>query len=462
MSCPTNTHYELCGNGCPVTCYDFSSPTGCDVACMEACYCNDGFILSGHKCVPIGDCGCVYQDKYYQKNEVFYPQAECNQRCQCGADGMVNCLSVPCRPDEECKLVNGALGCQPMKSGRCVASGDPHYISFDGLKFDFQGNCTYIFAKVVVSDPRLVNFSVVVENEGFGKGRLAVTRGVLVNVYGYTVAIKRDMRSKVKVNGELVRLPLTLEDDRIVINQEGANVILQTDFGLKILYDTIYHVVLNISSSYSGKMGGLCGNFNGNDKDEFQLPNGQVVTNVNSFGASWKVNITRPKCGAGCEDGTCPVCNTAQLEQYSATTSCGMIINPTGPFQACHSKVNPNDYFNHCIYDSWAVDGKNNILCKSLQAYAAACHSVGGVVLSWRSPTFCPMSCPENSHYELCTRTCEQSCSSLWAPSKCTERCFEGCECNSGYILDGDTCVSTDKCGCMFNGRYLSVSTFSN
>lgn len=199
MSCPINTHYELCGDACPVTCYGLSSPMGCDSPCKEACYCDNGFVQSGHKCVPIQNCGCVYLDKYYQKNEVFYPQGQCNQKCQCGADGIVKCQSEACSPEEECKLVNGAWGCQAKECGRCVASGDPHYISFDGLRFDFQGTCTYTLSKVVVADPRLVDFSVVVENESYGNGKVAVTRLVVVSVYGYTVAIERDMRSKVKV-----------------------------------------------------------------------------------------------------------------------------------------------------------------------------------------------------------------------------------------------------------------------
>ncbi|KAM8927862.1 IgGFc-binding protein-like [Pelodytes ibericus] len=454
-SCPLNTHYELCGDSCPITCNGLASPTGCVSTCKEGCYCNDGFVLSGDKCVPLAKCGCVYQDKYYQQNEVFYPKDQCNEKCQCGANGVVRCQGEACGPEEECKIVNGVRGCQPKDCGRCVAAGDPHYISFDGRTFDFQGTCTYILSRTVVDDPRLVPFSVAVENESYGNGKVAVARLVIVSVYGYNVAIERGMTWKVKVDGETYKLPLTLGDGDIFVNQEGNNVVLQTDFGIKILYDTVYHVIVNIPSTYRGKTGGLCGNFNGDKSDEFQLPNRQVIQNVNEFGAAWKVSIAGSKCSDGCAD-QCPVCDATKLQPYQGTSSCGMITNPAGPFRACHTLINPVEYFNHCTYDSCAVEGKDNILCKSIQAYAAACHTVGATIGNWRTASFCSLSCPANSHYELCTRTCQNTCSGIASPMRCTKRCFEGCECNAGFVFDGDSCVSMDKCGCTFNGRYLS------
>ncbi|XP_069806404.1 IgGFc-binding protein-like [Dendropsophus ebraccatus] len=460
LYCLPNSHYELCGNSCPVTCHGLSSPTGCDSPCREACYCDDGYILSGHKCVSIADCGCVYQDKYYQKNETFYPKGQCREECQCGADGIVGCKSETCGPEEECKLVNGAWGCQARETGQCVASGDPHYISFDGVRFDFQGTCTYTLAKVVEDDPHLVPFSISVKNEAYADGNVAVTRLVVVSVYGYTVAIERNTRSKVKVDGEFYKLPLVLGDDEITVNQQGNNVVLQTDFRLKILYDTIYYVVLQIPSTYRRKMGGLCGNFNGDQNDDFQLPNKQVAETVNEFGFSWKVNVSEAKCSDGCNEGDCPVCDETKVQPFKATSSCGMITDPSGPFKSCHSKISPVDYFNHCIYDLCAVGGEDDILCKNLQAYTAACHTAGVTLGSWRTPMFCPFSCLVNSHYELCTRICEQTCSGLVVPMRCTDQCFEGCECDTGYVLDGDKCVTADRCGCVYNGRYLSEGEF--
>lgn len=125
--------------------------------------------------------------------------------------------------------MNRVLGCQPKGFAKCVASGDPHYISFDGLRYDFQGTCTYTFTKVVVNDPELVNFSVVVENESYGNGGVAVTRLVVVSVYGYTVAIQRDMSSKVKVRVSSTNIfssfPFPLMDFFFWIETQGTSII---------------------------------------------------------------------------------------------------------------------------------------------------------------------------------------------------------------------------------------------
>lgn len=34
---------------------------------------------------------------------------------------------------------------------------------------------------------------------------------------------------------------------------------------------------------------------------------------------------------------------------------------------------------------------------------------------------------------------------------------MEGCECDEGFVLDGDQCVSLGDCGCVHNGKYLKV-----
>ncbi|CAI9601658.1 unnamed protein product, partial [Staurois parvus] len=66
IPCPANSHYNPCTSACPATCLDQSAPSDCNKPCTDACECDNGFVLSGHVCVPVSECGCFYNGKYYQ------------------------------------------------------------------------------------------------------------------------------------------------------------------------------------------------------------------------------------------------------------------------------------------------------------------------------------------------------------------------------------------------------------
>ncbi|XP_059575337.1 IgGFc-binding protein [Alligator mississippiensis] len=453
LNCPPNSHYDYCGTGCPSTCHSRLDPDECEAPCVEGCFCDEGFVLSGEKCVPYTDCGCMYEGRYYKKGEEFYTSTSCHKQCQCNEDGELECKDVSCDANEECKVVNGVQGCHPLGYGKCV-SCNPHYMTFDGKAFDLHGNCTYTLAKVNSMDPRLMNFSVVVENESMGSGRVARKRTVTVFIYGRTIVLEREMRWKAVVDGELYTLPVTMNNGKLQVNQEGNNIILQTSAGLQVLYDTFSCAFVTLPGTYKGYMRGLCGNFNSNKNDDFLLPNGKSTKSLSEFESSWRVLDDGATCSEGC-DGRCPVCDAAKKKPYQAETSCGLIGAPSGPFHACHSHVNPAEYVNYCLYDMCASNGARETLCQSLQAYVTACQEAGAEIGAWRKPSLCPLTCPANSHYELCTKNCDLTCASLTTPPQCTKKCFEGCQCNDGYMSDGEACVSMEKCGCLRDGRYL-------
>uniref|UniRef100_A0A8C8VKK0 VWFD domain-containing protein n=1 Tax=Pelusios castaneus TaxID=367368 RepID=A0A8C8VKK0_9SAUR len=437
LTCPRNSHYELCGSGCPATCHGLSAPDECDAPCAEGCFCDAGFLLSGDQCVPMTQCGCVHHGRYYKKGEEFYTSASCQERCQCRDNGVVKCQNASCGANEQCRVQNGVLGCHAMGCGKCVASGAPHYMTFDGRAFDFQGTCTYILARVCNSGIGLGNFSVVVEKESYSDGQASVAR---------------------TVDGELYTLPLAMEDGKIWVNQEGNHISVQSASGLKVLYDSSYYIQVSVPSSYKGHMCGLCGNFNGNKNDDFLLINGKNTLKVDEFGASWKVPVDGVPCSNGCGE-SCPICDAAQTAPYKGESSCGLITATSGPFRDCHSLVNPAEYFSHCLQDICAAKGAGEILCQSIQAYTAACQAAGATITTWRTAAFCPSTCPANSHYELCTRSCDFTCAGLFSTATCTGKCFEGCQCDAGYAFNGETCVSLKECGCTRDGRYIKVGS---
>lgn len=103
---------------------------------------------------------------YYRKRETFYPQGQCLEQCTCGENWVISCHKAQCVGGEVCKIVKGVLGCHPIEQDTCSASGDLHYMSFDGHWFDFQGTCVYTLAKVCEDyKGRLTGFTMTQGNE---------------------------------------------------------------------------------------------------------------------------------------------------------------------------------------------------------------------------------------------------------------------------------------------------------
>lgn len=110
----------------------------------------------------------------------------------------VECKKFSCGPNEKCKVENGVQKCHPVGKGVCHASGDPHYLSFDGRKFDFQGTCTYTLSKSCgLEGTHLVAFSVQVENVKWDRIMnnkvVSVTKLVSVQVYDLTLIMRNNM-----------------------------------------------------------------------------------------------------------------------------------------------------------------------------------------------------------------------------------------------------------------------------
>ncbi|GAB0193587.1 IgGFc-binding protein [Grus japonensis] len=456
LACPANSHYEPCAAACPATCVDPLAPYNCSLPCVEGCVCDSGYLLYNDRCVPSQQCGCWHNGQHYPVGSEFWTDNTCSSKCTCPARGSkVQCSSASCPAGQYCGVQDGKPECLEQSYGICHVHGDPHYNTFDKVTHNFMGNCTYTLAKVCSNTTSLPYFNVEAKNEHRGNTRVSYVREVLVEVYGERIAIVKKEKSQVLVNNVRQTLPVSAAGGAITVSRSGRYIVLETDFNLRVSYDTDHSVEVKVPTTYFNLTCGMCGNFNNRGEDDYMMPNGQQAADSDALGESWQVPDDDSSCGV-------PVppqpCSAEEEKLYRSEQFCGMLTAQPGSFERCHAVINPQSYFETCFYDLCALNGGQEVLCATLEAYADACQAAGVTLLPWRNATFCPIACPPNSHYNPCGSACPDTCVDPLASKNCSRPCVEGCECNNGFVISGGQCVSTSNCGCLLNGKYYEVN----
>lgn len=148
------------------------------------------------------------------------------------------------------------------------------------------------------------------------------------------------------------------------------------------------HVSISLPSTYSNMVGGLCGNWNGNQNDDMAMPDKSIAANPTAFGTSWKAR-NDPGCSEECQGKKCPKCDAAEQKNDLFTKPCNLITDKNGPFKGCHARVNPTKFYTDCVYDMCMYGGHTTALCNALSAYTAACQTALTTIENWRTSSFC-------------------------------------------------------------------------
>uniref|UniRef100_A0A452R558 Mucin 5AC, oligomeric mucus/gel-forming n=1 Tax=Ursus americanus TaxID=9643 RepID=A0A452R558_URSAM len=408
------------GAGCQKSC--FTLDMDCySSQCEPGCVCPDGLVADGEgRCIAAADCPCVHNEASYLPGQTV--RVGCNT-CTC-KNRMWQCT------DEACLAT-------------CAVYGDGHYLTFDGRRFSFSGDCAYTLLQDHCGGNGTANgtFRVVTENVPCGTTGVTCSKAIKLFLGSYELRLS-DGGVEVIEKGAGQEAPYS-------IRQMGIYLVVDTEAGLVLLWDRKTSIFLKLSPEFKGRVCGLCGNFDDNAGNDFTTRSRSVVGSALEFGNSWKFSPS-------CPDAPAPrdPCTANPYRKSWAQKQCSIINSAT--FAACHAHVEPAKYYAACVGDACACDsgGDCECFCTAVAAYAQACHDVG-VCVSWRTPDICPLFCdyynPEGQcewHYQPCGAPCMRTCRNPGGRCLHDLRGLEGCypKCpHEAPIFDEDKmqCVAT-------------------
>ncbi|XP_013358360.1 PREDICTED: mucin-6 [Chinchilla lanigera] len=369
-SCPAPKTFQSCdqsaedkfGAACAPTCQMLATGTACvPTKCEAGCACPKGLYENpSGECVPPEQCPCDFAG-------VSYPG---------GAELHTDCKTCTCS--------QGRWACQQSTHcpSTCVLYGEGHVVTFDGQRFVFDGNCEYTLATddcgTNSSQP---TFKVLTENVICGKSGVTCSRAIETVLGGLSITM---------ADGSYV---VRGEDPGVhfQVQPSALSLVLDADIpgrlNLTLVWNKHMSVSIKVHRSSQDTLCGLCGNANGNMKDDFETRSRYVASSELEFVNSWKES---PLCG----DTRAAVepCSLNAFRRSWAERKCSIINGQT--FAACHSKVYHLPYYEACVRDTCGCDtgGDCECLCDAVAAYAMACLDKG-VCVDWRAPDFCPIYC---------------------------------------------------------------------
>ncbi|XP_048014153.1 mucin-2 [Megalobrama amblycephala] len=350
------------------------------VDCQSGCQCPLGLLDDGRgHCVKPDNCPCKHDRQFYAP----------------GSEITIDCNKCTCR--------RGKWKCTHYKCpGICTIYGSGHYKTFDQQRFGFRGDCSYIAAQNNCGN-KTGNFHVITENMPCGTTGTTCSKAVGI-LLGRTWLLLSDGTVKAIDTGS---------GPKIKYNERniGMYLVIDADIGLTIFWDRKTTVRIILQPQHMGDICGLCGNFNGNGKDDFTTQGNLPTINVLEFVDSWKVLSTCPDAKPDFN----PCLETPNRETW-AKIQCSIIKEET--FKDCHNKVDPNPYYENCVRDTCSCDtgGDCECFCAAVAAYAQACNDAG-VCVDWRTPEICPVYCDYYNEHGECT----------WHYSPCHTPCYKTC-----------------------------------
>uniref|UniRef100_A0A0L8FUP5 VWFD domain-containing protein n=1 Tax=Octopus bimaculoides TaxID=37653 RepID=A0A0L8FUP5_OCTBM len=389
--CPKNQIWSMNATSCQETCATLSKPEKCVFFSneYEGCRCEKDLVMSPNgSCIDRDACPCPYGETWMMPKSIlkigckellepgvaiWFTSPQSNSPTHASLESTLN--DDDDDDDDDVYVVSGET--------TCWASGDPHYFTFDGIHYTFEGDCEYVLTEAVDK-----TFAITIKNIKCGFPAVTCTKDVVVYLLNNKIHFVMD---KIPTIDGVKISDRGIATSGFSIKKSDFYYSLFTNIGLTVQWDQGTRVYVHLAENWMGKVQGLCGNFDRDSTNDFMSRYESIERVPSAFAHSWRV-FDCPMVPQNKPENNVHPCVYNSIRKQWAMESCGTIKK--GPlFASCRNILPDNvvkEYYEDCLYDACGCNlgGDCECLCTAVANFATKC-ATNGVPVNWRSSELC-------------------------------------------------------------------------